>query len=94
MAALRLFVLQTAEKHLHGLLPHLFLRPVHDGQRNPHDVEHINIIEADQADVDPEENEGEELSEPNGEEGEEGEGNDEEENSGSAASLESFGINE
>ena len=53
-----------------------------------------DATEADQADVDPEENEGDELAEPTGEESEEGEGNEEEESSGNAASLESFGINE
>ncbi|MBO7120790.1 MAG: DNA-directed RNA polymerase subunit delta [Bacilli bacterium] len=68
--------------------------------RHTYDKVHISVsdiydaTEADQADVDPEENEGDELAEPTGEEGEEGEGNEEEETSGSAASLESFGINE
>ena len=68
--------------------------------RHTYDKVHISVsdiydaTEADQADVDPEENEGDELAEPTGEESEEGEGNEEEESSGNAASLESFGINE
>ncbi|MBR5750096.1 MAG: hypothetical protein IKX82_00395, partial [Bacilli bacterium] len=50
--------------------------------------------EAEEAAIDPEENDGDELAEERTEEGEEGEGNEEEENSGAAASLESFGIND
>ena len=68
--------------------------------RHTYDKVHISAAdlydqaEAEEAAIDPEENDGEELAEQTSEEGEEGEANEEEENSGAAASLESFGINE
>ena len=68
--------------------------------RHTYDKVHISAAdlydqaEAEEAAIDPEENDGEELAEQTSEEGEEGEANEEEENSGAAASLESFGIND
>lgn len=68
--------------------------------RHTYDKVHISAAdlydqaEAEEAAIDPEENDGDELAEERTEEGEEGEGNEEEENNSAAASLESFGIND